>query len=144
MRDLREYVADYVLELSGPNSENAWHSLVEAGPAALPHLIQAFERTGDRDLRATLIEVVAEWRSAEGVPFLAALLRDSNAEIWKRALDGLVAAGSAAALKALYSAKVQSAPGSGNGSTKQSSRLSMRKGLANRPRQPASGDRCMR
>jgi HEAT repeats len=110
MRHLRKDVEDYVSQLSGSNAEDAWHSLVEAGPAALPHVVQAFERAVDRDVRVALVEVVSEYRSPEAVPFLAALLREPDAKLWKAALDGLVMVGGSAAFNALASTRLTSLP----------------------------------
>jgi hypothetical protein len=52
-----------------------------------------------------LVQVIAEYRSSEGIPFLESLLRNSTPEIWKVALDGLVMCGGAAALASLRAAK---------------------------------------
>ena|ERR1700682_666784 len=105
MRDPGEYVQHYVPELSGPKAEDAWHSLVEAGPTALPYLVDAFGTATAPQVRVSLVRVIAEYRSAEGVPFLEALLRNDEPEIWKAALDGLVMCGGEAALAALRAAK---------------------------------------
>jgi hypothetical protein len=107
MRDLREYIDDYVSQLSGSTADDAWHSLVEAGSAALPHVVRAFVAATDANVRLALVQVVSEWRSVEGVPFLAAQLRNSDAAIWKAALDGMVTAGPAA-LEALHFASGRS------------------------------------
>jgi len=101
MRDLQEYVDDYVPQLSGPKADDAWHSLVEAGPAALPYVVKAFDAARNLDVMISLVHVISEYRSAEAVPFFEALLRDRDAEIWKAALDGLVMVGDKAALDAL-------------------------------------------
>jgi HEAT repeat protein len=105
MRDLEEYVRHYVRELSGSKAENAWHSLVEAGPTALPYLVNAFEAATEPRVRVSLVQVIAQYRSAERVPFLETLLRDGKPEIWKAALDGLVMCGGTAALAALRAAR---------------------------------------
>lgn len=60
MRHLQEYVSDYVRRLSGPDWENACHSLVEAGPAALPYVIQAYNATADPNVKRALAQVVCE------------------------------------------------------------------------------------
>ena len=110
MQDLREYIDDYVSQLSGPTADDAWHGLVEAGSAALQHVVRAFAAATDANVRLALVQVVSEWRSVEGVPFLAAQLRDSDAAIWKAALDGMVTAGGPAALEALHFASGRSTP----------------------------------
>jgi HEAT repeat protein len=108
MANLPEYVEHYVSQLSGPNAEDACHSLVEAGPGALPHVVEAFDGATDPNVRSALVAVISEYRSAEGVPFLTALLRDRDAGYWKAALDGLVMVGGPAALEALASTRGRS------------------------------------
>src|SRR5215510_13211857 len=110
MRDLREYVNHYVAQLTGPGADDAWHSLVDAGPAALPHLVDAFNRTGDRRVRVYLVQIISEYRSTEGITFFETLLKSDDAEIWKAALDGLVTLGGEAALHALSTAGASAAP----------------------------------
>ena len=39
MRQLADYVREWVGELRGARADDAWHSLVEAGPSALPYLV---------------------------------------------------------------------------------------------------------
>lgn len=104
MQQLAEYVRDYVAQLSGPRAEDAWHSLVDAGPKALPYVVEAFHAAGDDHVRVSLIQVVGQYRSAEAVPFLAVLLRHREPMVWKTALDSLVMIGGQAALDALAAA----------------------------------------
>lgn len=105
MPNLQAYVAGYVAQLVGPDGEDAWRSLVEAGPAALPYLLEALDAAVDPHLRASLVRVVAEYRSTEAVPLLKSVLGDRNAEVWKCALDGLATLGGQVAVDALVSAK---------------------------------------
>jgi hypothetical protein len=130
MRDLREYVDDYVSQLSGPMADDAWHSLVEAGPTALPEVVRAFGAASDPSVKAYLVQVISEYRSSECVPFLETLLRNPDGDLWKRALDGLVMIGGKTALDALTIAKVSIAPEDASGSTKRSRRLSRGRSLA--------------
>lgn len=101
MRDLREYVADYVRQLSGPGANDAWHSLVDAGPPALPHIVDAFNSSSDVVARLALVQIIGSYRSADAVPFFAGCLRNTDSDIWKTALDGLVSLGGRPALDAL-------------------------------------------
>jgi len=110
MRNLQELVNDCISQLSGPHAEDAWHSLVEFGPAALSHLIAAFNATSVPHVRSQLVRVVSEWRSSEAMPFLAGLLREPGTELWKEALDGLVKTGGPASLQALDSVQRVSPP----------------------------------
>jgi HEAT repeat protein len=105
MSSVREYVVFYAAQLAGPNGENAWHSLVEAGPTALPHLAEALDASADPRVRAALLRVVSEYRSAEAVPLLKGLLGDPDAEVWTAALDGLVMLGGPVAVDALIVVK---------------------------------------
>ena len=110
MPNLQEYVAAYVAQLTGPNGESAWHSLVEAGPSALPHLAAALSAADQPRVKASLVRVISEYRAAESVPLLTDLLSDRDAETWKAALDGLVMVGGEEALGALEFAKATAAP----------------------------------
>lgn len=105
MQQLSEYVRDYVAQLAGPKWEDAWHSLVEAGPPALPYVVDAFHAANDNHIKVSLIQIVGQYRSAEAVPFLDTLLRDRDAVIWKAALDSLVMIGGQAALNVLAVAR---------------------------------------
>lgn len=108
--NLQAYVACYVVQLAGPDGEDAWHSPVEAGPAALPHLAEALEAAADPHLRASLVRVAAEYRSTDAVPLLKSVLEDRGAEVGKCALDGLVVLGGPVAVDALVSAKAIAMP----------------------------------
>jgi hypothetical protein len=68
MRERQEYVQHYVAQLSGPDGEDVWHSLVEVGPAALSEVVRAFEATSDPAAREAPIRAVSEWRSPEALP----------------------------------------------------------------------------
>jgi HEAT repeat protein len=105
MTNLQKYVDDYVSELSGPEADEAWHSLVEAGPAALPHVVDAFDAASDASVKVTLVQIIAEYRSADAVPFLTGCLQNGDPRIWKTALDGLVSLGEPAALDGLTQAR---------------------------------------
>ena len=111
---LAAYVRDKVAQLSGPNAEDAWHSPVEAGSAALPYVVEAFDAANDDRIKVSLVEVVGQYRLAEGVPFLTVLLRHRNADIWKAALDGLVMLGGQPALDALTLARTTAPPDQGD------------------------------
>jgi hypothetical protein len=103
---LRAYVDYYVSRLSGPMADDAWHSLVEAGPTALPEVVRAFGAAGAPSVKAYLVQIISEYRSSECIPFLEELLRNPDGDLWRRALDGLVMIGGKSALDALTIAKV--------------------------------------
>jgi len=102
--DLTERVDSYVDELSGDSADNAWHSLVELGPDALPHVVHAFELQSERSVAVALIRVVSEYRTREALPFLATLLGSADDEISKAALDGIVVMGEESSLTILLEA----------------------------------------
>ena len=110
MQDLRAYVAYYVPQLSGPAAVDAWHSLVEAGPAALPYVVAAFPATSDPAARLVLVQIIAAYRSEEAIPFFAACLQQTDTEVWKAALDGLVSLGGRGALDVLTAARDTAPP----------------------------------
>jgi hypothetical protein len=105
MQDLQEFVDHYVAELSGPNAFNAWHSLIEAGPSALPLVVEAFQAATDVQVKLSLVKLVSEYRSEYAVPFLSSCLADRRTDIWKAALDGLVILGGAPAMEVLREAR---------------------------------------
>ena len=90
VRDLHDVVRSYVSELSGRDADDACHSLLELGPVALPHLVEAFRVARDAQVRLRLAQVVCYVRSIDALPFLTELLYDKDPEIWKIGLDGLV------------------------------------------------------
>ena len=91
-------------------ADDAWHSLVEAGPTALPEVVRAFGAASDPCVKAHLVQVISEYQSSECVPFLEALLRNPDGDLWKQALDGLVMIGGKTALDALTATKVTMTP----------------------------------
>jgi hypothetical protein len=91
--ELRAVVANYVSELTGPQADDAWHSLLELGAAALPHVEEAFRLARATEARHRLAEVVCHVRSMDALPFLIEVLHNRNPELWKIALDGLVMLG---------------------------------------------------
>lgn len=104
MERLATIVAHYVAELSGDRSDDARHSLIELGPSALPHVIEAFDRNQDAAIRVSLIRVASQYRSADAAGFFATRLGETEPETWKSALDGLVTLGGKEALTVLRTA----------------------------------------
>src|SRR4051812_23732769 len=105
MRELREYVANKVRQLSALGADDAWHSLAEAGPLALPYIVDAFNSSSDPAAKLALVQIISEYRSAEAIPFFAGCLQNADPDIWKAALDGLVSLGGRAALDLLIVAR---------------------------------------
>ncbi len=63
MIDWHEYAAFYIERLRGPESENAYHSLIEADDAIIPILIDAFRTEQDSEIRSDLVEVIWQFCS---------------------------------------------------------------------------------
>jgi HEAT repeat protein len=99
--ELTERVKYLTGELSGDHVDDAWHSLVELGPAALPHVVNAFEAQPKRSVAVALIRVLSEYRTRDALPFFTTLLGSAECEIWKTALDGIVAMGDESAIALL-------------------------------------------
>src|SRR5688572_13490453 len=93
MNDLREVVRHYASELAGPGADDAWHSLVELGPAALPFVCDALRSARQGKARVRLAEVLGSSPSIEALPVFREFLNDLDAEMWKVALDGLITLG---------------------------------------------------
>jgi len=98
---LPEMVKYYVTQLSGDRADDAWHALVELGPAALPHAIHAFEAQSELPVAIALIRVASEYRSKDALPFFIALLAAQDGNTWKTALDGIVSLGDKSAVRRL-------------------------------------------
>ena len=110
MNNLQEYVEQCVAELSGPNAFRARHSLVEAGAAAIPLVIDAFFATEDPHVRLSLVQLIGEYRSNDAVPFLQECLRNTTTAIWEAGIEALVILASPEALHALHTARATATP----------------------------------
>lgn len=101
---------DAVERLSTEQSEDAWHTLVEIGPSALPHVLEAYSAASDQEIKAQLFTVVIEYRTREALPFLAAALASMEPGEWRHALDGLVTLGGESSRRVLSEAIVTADP----------------------------------
>lgn len=77
----------------GNDSDDAFHTLVEADNSIIPSLIQQFTSRAWGVERARIIEVIWQRRDKTTIPFLASALNDEYLEVWKQAIDGLVTIG---------------------------------------------------
>lgn len=111
VRDPDAFVAHYVARLDGPESEDALHSLLEAGPQILPQLSATFDRSASPRIRAQLVRIMGQARVPGAVDALANALRDRASEVWKAALDGLVTIGGPASEAVLQSALASAGSG---------------------------------
>jgi HEAT repeat protein len=105
MDSVEARIAWYLDRLRGGEPNDVFFDLIELGTSALPILIDAFRREPDNSVRAFLLNVIWEFRSPASIPALAEALNDPDSEVWKQALDGLVAIKSKEALSALQAAK---------------------------------------
>jgi hypothetical protein len=78
---------------------------MDLGTEALPHFIDAVKRERDPRRRSRLIRVVWQFRDRSALPFLAEALQDSDDQVWKDALDGIVTVGGDQALQLLHDAQ---------------------------------------
>lgn len=78
----------------GPGDDE-FHGLIELGGAGVPLLIEEIRKSENTSIRAFLIHVLWQYRPREEATFelLAQMLFDSEADVWKEALDGFVAIG---------------------------------------------------
>ncbi len=97
---------DYYLGLcrEGRHDE-AFFGLLELDHDVLLALMEAYRAEPDAEIRALLVEVIWQHRQPSANPFLAQVLQNPEPEIWKRALDGLVAMASSESLDALHTAR---------------------------------------
>jgi hypothetical protein len=96
-------------ELKTSSRENAYHSLIELDTSALPMLQEAFRTETDPNIKAILVEAIWQSRQPVVIPFLAEALDNIYPQVWKAAIDGLVAILHNDAMAALESARHRSA-----------------------------------
>ena len=104
---MTEYCREQIAALAGPGHEDAFFSLIHAPISILPELVEAYRSESDRQQRWEILRVICERRSPDSLQFLAEELFDSDGEIWKQALDGIVMLGGADPIKALEAAKAR-------------------------------------
>jgi len=110
MRDIRHRAEYYLACLEHPGDAAAL-SLVYAGVAVLPYIVEAFHHEKRPRRRSALVYVAWQCRTDEALPLLLEALHDPEAEVWKESLDGFVALGTPAALAALQVARAETAWG---------------------------------
>ena len=100
-----DQVAYHLQSLSGPDCENASHRLIELGPAVIPHLESAFTMAVDARMRQAMVNIAWQTHSRLSLPLLQHALADAHDQVWKEALDGLVAIGGPEALEIVRQAR---------------------------------------
>lgn len=99
-----EFVEYYLSALARDEFAVAFHALTEASPNVIPKLIVAFRKETDPRVKRALVEIIWNHRQPGTIPFLGEALADPNDNVWKCALDGLVALASPASLEMLGAA----------------------------------------
>ncbi len=110
-RALSALVEHYLLEWDSAGWANAYHSLIELGPQILPELTRRFAQSRDVRFRAALVGLARHVRSADALPLFDSALGDDSPEVWKEALDGLVALASPASMLLIEQAMGRTPPG---------------------------------
>ena len=104
MDSLNDYVDFYLKKLKCRDFDAAFHGLIEADHLVISRLIEIFEAETAPDTLGELVRIIWQHRQPSTIPFLGKALSDSSPEVWKNALDGLVALGSPSALPILKAA----------------------------------------
>lgn len=89
------------------DGSTAFHGLTQLDPAALPELVSKYHAAVDTRLRVFLLEVIWQHRQQSVVPILAEALFDPEPQVWKEAMDGLVALASPSSVEALRAARTR-------------------------------------
>jgi hypothetical protein len=103
-------IQEYLERFRRGDGESAFFGLTEMDHDVLPELIAAFKKERDNRVRAFLVGIIWQHRQQSAIPFLAEVLHDPVPDVWKEALDGLVALASLPALDALRSARTRQFP----------------------------------
>ena len=94
-------VDHYLGEFRAGHFDDAFHGLIEADPAVIAELINAYEDTTDLDTKVFVLEVISEFRLGSSLGFLRHALRRDDTRIWKAALNGMAMAESPEAVDAM-------------------------------------------
>lgn len=105
MSSADELVAYYLERWHKGHGDDAFFGLIEADPAVLPVLMEAFANETDREIRAFIVHCIWQHRRREAINLLAEVLHDPEPTIWQQALDGLVALGGDEAIHALQATR---------------------------------------
>lgn len=109
-RQLEALVDHYLLEWGSNGWANAYHSLIELGPQILPLLEKRFAGSRDAAFRTALVELARQLHSEGASVLFETALDDEAPEVWKAALDGLVALASPASILLLANAMTRIPP----------------------------------
>lgn len=107
MASFAPQIAWYLERHREGDGSTAFHGLIQLDSAALPELVSEYHAAVDTRLRVFLLEVIWQHRQQSVVPVLAAALFDPEPQVWKEALDGLVALASPSSVEALRAARTR-------------------------------------
>lgn len=102
--DSIDTIFNYYLTELPAGSGDALARLLDMPPNILPMVVAAYSTEQDPGVRANLVRVAWEQRSADALPILETALDDPVPAVLKEALDGLVTLGSPEARRVLVSA----------------------------------------
>ncbi len=111
MREIEALVDHYLREWDSSGWARAYHGLVGLGPQVLPELEKQLAASRDGTFRAALVELAGQLHSEDALPLFEVALRDPAPEVWKAALDALVALATPASLLLLEQAAEREPPG---------------------------------
>ena len=101
-----EMISAYIEQLRTGDSEYAYSSLLtDISKTDVPKLIHAYHSETMLKVQAALVEIIWQQRLPETLEFIAVALENPHPEIWKSALDGIVAIGTPRAMTILQAEK---------------------------------------
>ncbi len=99
-------IARCVQQLHTADSEDAYFALLnDTSVEDLPALIAAYDGERNAKIKARLVKIVWQKRGPDTLEFLIQALQRPEADVWKAALDGIVAVRGEAALALLEAEK---------------------------------------
>jgi HEAT repeat protein len=96
-----DFINHFLEKARSGDVDAAFHDLAELGSAAIPALREAYRFEADPTTRAVIVRAIREHKLPLSVDFFAFALNDISPEVWKEALDGLVALATPEACQAL-------------------------------------------
>ena len=92
--NMDEVLLAYVEQLKSPDSEDAYHSLLEFKGNIISLLIETYNQENDVDVKAQLIGIIWQRQhDSKVLQFLSQAIKHENPIIWKMAMDGFVSIG---------------------------------------------------
>ena len=107
MSDQSLEISFYLEQYHMGHSDDAFHGLLELSGDAVPELVNVYRASTDTSIRAILLKVICHYQQPVKIPLLAEALNDHAPEIWKEAIDGLVAIASPESLQLLQTARMR-------------------------------------